>query len=203
MNKLEKAITLAIKSICIWVLFNYATTQAAHRSKRDRYSPKRSTLMTLLTSDVPRDDRGNTALHIAARRKNLFAAQMLLSSAADVHATNNNGDTPLHLACGMSIENTAIVQLFIDNHGSVNACNKKGCTPLHVASASGHTATAELLLSCKAAADIADYDNQTPLFYAIACKEPALLRILMRAESAHSDLSLATAVLATTQPELQ
>lgn len=144
-------------------------------------SPPRSPRTSLLVSRPLRDDRGNTPLHLAARRKDLFASQLLLSAQADIHATNINGDTPLHLACGMSAESVELVQLLLQHKAIVDARNKKQCTPLHAAAASGHTETALLLINHKADVLALDNEHQLPLDYAMVCKNKVLCEALIQA----------------------
>jgi ankyrin repeat protein len=46
----------------------------------------------------PRDEDGNTKLHLAARAGDVRAAAALLADGADVNVRNNRQQTPLHLA---------------------------------------------------------------------------------------------------------
>lgn len=54
--------------------------------------------VTTKTEVSARDWYGNTALHIAASRNQVWAVQSLLAAGADADAANNCGDTPLHVA---------------------------------------------------------------------------------------------------------
>lgn len=147
--------------------------------------------VTLLISPTlaMHDKNGNIALHLAARRKDLQQAQRdLAHKPTDIHATNNNGDTPLHLACGLAVENVQLVQLLLTHKAPIDARNKKQCTPLHAAAASGHTTTTILLINNKADVNAMDDEEHSPLYYAIVCKEVPLIRALIQAGAQIPDL---------------
>ena len=57
------------------------------------------------------DSAGNTALHTAARRRFDTVVQFLSDSGADLHAVNDNGQTPLALAGGRGGADNSTVEL--------------------------------------------------------------------------------------------
>ncbi|EQC27162.1 hypothetical protein SDRG_15064 [Saprolegnia diclina VS20] len=70
-------------------LLHYAAESSAH-----------AVMPWLLTQSVPvgsRNHRGETPLHAASRVGNVRGLAMLLRAGADVHATNDNGDSALHI----------------------------------------------------------------------------------------------------------
>ena len=56
---------------------------------------------------------------------------MLVKNAADINATDKNGDTPLHVAAQYNAYETALVLL--EDGADTNAEDDKGHTPLHIA----------------------------------------------------------------------
>jgi ankyrin repeat protein len=71
-----------------------------------------------------------SALHMAARRRNISILQILLRNGANIMATDAQGNTPLHDAA-IGNAPTAIQELC--KHGAdINAKNIKGETPLHL-----------------------------------------------------------------------
>ena len=57
------------------------------------------------------DSAGNTALHTAARRRLDTVVQLLADSGADLHAVNDNGQTPVALAGGRGGDDNSTVEL--------------------------------------------------------------------------------------------
>lgn len=52
-----------------------------------------------------KNNDGETALHVMARRRRLGCVIALLSSGANVNATSNDGSTPLHIAAKVRLVN--------------------------------------------------------------------------------------------------
>ena len=57
------------------------------------------------------DAAGNTALHTAARRRLDTVVQFLADSGADLHALNDQGQTPLAVAGGRGGDDNSTVEL--------------------------------------------------------------------------------------------
>ena len=77
------------------------------------------------------DDKGKTAMHLAAERHlNSDYAALLLAHGADVNAQDNNGDTPLMLTAQIPIEMfeeaRPMVEWLLDNGAAVDSRNEKG-----------------------------------------------------------------------------
>eukprot|EP00111_Clytia_hemisphaerica_P021653 TCONS_00063669-protein len=90
-------------------------------------------LMQLLLKRWPRgvkDEDGNSLLHMAILKGNFEMVSEVVNT-FDVSTTNNNGDTPLHLAVSKRLNE--IVCLLLHNNADVNMQNNQGETPLHTA----------------------------------------------------------------------
>ncbi|XP_036081843.1 ankyrin repeat domain-containing protein 31 isoform X4 [Rousettus aegyptiacus] len=88
--------------------------------------------------------RGESQLHLAARRGNLSLVRALIESGADVNLKDNAGWTPLHKASSEG-SNDIIVEL-LKAGANVNCENLDGVLPLHDAVANNHLKVAEILL---------------------------------------------------------
>ena len=107
------------------------------------------------------DDRGGTALHLAAAHGQEEATAALLAQGSEVMARDRDGRTPLHRAalCG-SIE---VAELLLNHGADVNARNDFGLTALHTAATFGLTDVAELFIARGADVNAADNFGDTPL----------------------------------------
>lgn len=92
----------------------------------------------------PRDEDGATPLHIvAARTGNLQAAQLLISRAADVNATDFDNQSPLHAAVIDGF--VKFVKLLLDSGAGPRNYDYPGYPPLHRALEHGHVEIFKLL----------------------------------------------------------
>lgn len=106
----------------------------------------------------------NTALHDVADliegESSLEMAKVLLRAGANLHATNDQQDTPLHLA--IKENDLELVKLLITYIPDVNKQNSAGKTPLHIAAEKGYTSIAILLAENKADYNKQDNQGNTP-----------------------------------------
>jgi hypothetical protein len=75
-----------------------------------------------------------TALHMAARRGNVEAAEALLGCGADIEARDSLGDTPLRRA--VNCDKTGVASLLLSRGADVNSIGSKELTPLRAARSS-------------------------------------------------------------------
>ncbi|XP_071958222.1 ankyrin repeat domain-containing protein 27-like [Antedon mediterranea] len=91
-----------------------------------------------------RDDRGCTALHVAASYGHSSIMETLMKKGGIVCATDYHGSTPLHLACQKGQQAATLLLL---HHGAdINADDNDGNTPLHLCSANGHEECVKAIL---------------------------------------------------------
>lgn len=78
------------------------------------------------------DHRGNTVLHIAARKKKVNEVKSALQDTLWkelVNSKNKDGLTPLHISC-LEWDSTS-AKILLDHGADINASDKLGSTPLH------------------------------------------------------------------------
>jgi predicted Fe-Mo cluster-binding NifX family protein len=91
----------------------------------------------------------------------LDITRLLIDKGADVSATDEDGQTPLHRASEYGYKRVA--QLLIDKGADVSVTDKDRRTPLHLASDEG---VAQLLIDKGVDISVSDKDGQTPLHLA-------------------------------------
>jgi hypothetical protein len=118
-------------------------------------------------------DLGSLLL-ISSDLGDLNIVSLLIDNGADVSATDEYGQTPLHLA-----SNEGVAQLLIDRGADVSATNEYGWTPLHLASRGGHEGVARLLIDRGADFSATDKKGQTPLHLASSLGNEGVARLLI------------------------
>ncbi|XP_065312556.1 ankyrin-3-like isoform X3 [Gordionus sp. m RMFG-2023] len=101
------------------------------------------------------------ALHVAAKKDDCKAAELLLQNRSDPDVTSKSGFTPLHIAAHYGNQN--IGQLFIDHGSNINFKARHDITPLHVAARWGKVNMVELLMKAGADINAKTRDGLTPL----------------------------------------
>uniref|UniRef100_A0A915AZM0 Ankyrin repeat domain-containing protein 12 n=1 Tax=Parascaris univalens TaxID=6257 RepID=A0A915AZM0_PARUN len=91
-----------------------------------------------------KNERGETPLHVAARRGEHRLCKKLLQEGALVNACDYAGWTPLHEAC--SHAHLKVAKVLISGGADVNACSESADTPLHDATSNGCEKLVWLLL---------------------------------------------------------
>lgn len=96
--------------------------------------------------DYPQE-RGKTALHLAAKSGHNQTVQLLLKHNAEIDALSEGNWTPLLVAAFEGHASTAKVLLEAQPPANVNARTTSGMTALHWAAENGHKGVVELLLA--------------------------------------------------------
>ncbi|CAL4099059.1 unnamed protein product, partial [Meganyctiphanes norvegica] len=73
---------------------------------------------------------GETPLYVASQQNRTEIVKFLLDNNADVNKANNEGQTPLFVACYRDHSDSDVVQLLVDNNADVNKASNSGETPL-------------------------------------------------------------------------
>ncbi|KHN88606.1 Ankyrin repeat domain-containing protein 12, partial [Toxocara canis] len=97
-----------------------------------------------ITEVHKKNERGETPLHVAARRGEHRLCKKLLQEGALVNACDYAGWTPLHEAC--SHAHFKVAKVLISGGADVNACSESADTPLHDATSNGCEKLVWLLL---------------------------------------------------------
>ena len=88
----------------------------------------------------------------------------LVEQGADLAATNDYGETPLHARAGNW---RGRIEVLLELGADVHAVDQRGNTPLHDAADVGHVANAKLLIEYGADVFAENIDGLTPLAYAL------------------------------------
>ncbi len=127
-------------------------------------------ILTLITQEkvninesVSRVHDGPTAFHIATfKNMETIADELLQNHGASVDPLDDNGHTPLHIAC--LTENATMVTFLLARNASVHIFSRQGATPLHLASKRNNASIIHLLVNSGADVNLPDIqDHDTPL----------------------------------------
>lgn len=150
----------------------------------DRSDPDGALLQLLTVTSEP-DEGGpvypGEALFRPAVANNLPLVKALMEFGVDLAATNEEGETALHLAAKAG--NTAIVNAMVANSSrgmkfDLEAVAKHGLTALHYAAAGGHQETVEELLGQGADPTARDSIGQTPFDWAVLNRHTGIQQVL-------------------------
>ncbi|XP_011692189.1 PREDICTED: serine/threonine-protein phosphatase 6 regulatory ankyrin repeat subunit B [Wasmannia auropunctata] len=86
---------------------------------------------------------GDSAVHLATRRKNIDMVQILLDYGAAVNMQNGDGQTALHIASAEG--DKTLVKYLYDIRASASITDYQDRTPMHLAAENGHATIIELL----------------------------------------------------------
>jgi ankyrin repeat protein len=138
-------------------------------------------------NDEEKNEYGETALHLAAKKGHTKIVQLLLNKpGCDYIAKNEYGETAFHLAVEKG--HTETVQLFLiegysrcdDKDAFYNAKDNNGQTSLHVAASKGHLDIVQLLLNDRDIdRDAQDNDEETALHFAASNGDLSMVKLLI------------------------
>ena len=114
------------------------------------------------------DDLDAASTEVTKNSSSSRAIHLLLSKGADVNATDDDGQTPLAVACQRG-NRFGVESLLMAAEIDINKCDKQGSTALHEACENGSKKITEMLLNRGAQISIANEDKVIPLH--IACHE--------------------------------
>ncbi|KAG9432733.1 serine/threonine-protein phosphatase 6 regulatory ankyrin repeat subunit A isoform X4 [Apis mellifera carnica] len=86
---------------------------------------------------------GDSALHLAARRRDIDMVRILVDYGATVDMQNGDGQTALHIASAEGDE--TLVKYFYGVRASASITDHQDRTPMHLAAENGHASIIELL----------------------------------------------------------
>lgn len=123
------------------------------------------------------DKTGYNSLHHAVITRNLSYVEQIFKKDNGTNTQNNTGETPLHLACRMSIVD--IAKFLIDNSSDLNIQEYQiRSAPLHYACYSGNEKIVAMLLDNDADVNTQDFDGNTPAHYCIMHNKINILHLL-------------------------
>ena len=129
-----------------------------------------------------RNDRGLTSLHVASGcpgkdNLGLDVVRSLLHHEANVHACDNNENTPLHSAARHG--QLEVAQILLEHNAEVHARNDNGSTPLLLAFFRGNYDMARKLLEFNADVNSQNRHGSTPLLLASKYGSSNIVQLLL------------------------
>ncbi|XP_071097328.1 uncharacterized protein [Haliotis cracherodii] len=142
-----------------------------------KYIYRRELLGEHTRQDVSGRDlvNGDTALHLACRTGSVKSVEVLKKYGADVNVWNNNGNSPVFVACETG--HVDIVKQCL--HFAASGINRDGRSLLHIACRTGHEAMVKTLLEY-GNVNITDRHGRTPLFDAVDNGHDIISTLLIR-----------------------
>jgi ankyrin repeat protein len=125
------------------------------------------------------DEKGNTALHIAAKSIDKpEIADILINYNAKIEAKNKTGETALHIAT--DFEKSKVVDCLLQRRADVEALNNLGKTALHLAAKFNEPKIVDLLIKFNAKIEAKDPDGNTALHIAVYNDKSSVAKILLQ-----------------------
>ena len=113
-------------------------------------------------------------------------AELLINADACVHAEDNDGNTPLHMAAKRGWHDLDMVKCLVSRNANVNCRNHLHQTPLHLASGKPQTlSVVQFLVQHAADTTATDHANNTPLAVASLTNNHAVERFLSHVQEGH------------------
>ncbi len=129
-----------------------------------------------------KDNRGRTALGLAAINGHVEVVKALIAGKADLDIKNSDGWTALMLAAQNG--HVEVVIALIESKADLDATMKDGWTALMIAALNGHVDILKALIAGKADLDIKRRDGWTALMIAEKNKHTYVINVLKKAKEA-------------------
>nr|WP_246022989.1 ankyrin repeat domain-containing protein [Lysobacter terrigena] len=158
---------------------------------RDSWHGRPEAVMTLLSNGADprtRDGEGNTALHFAARSTDPGVAALLRDAAAELEVVNNEGLSPLGMAC--SVGNWRVARFLLERGARPEPPGGQPALLAAAGSEDDDPAGVQLLLKHKARVDARDRSGRSALHVAAYAGH---IEIVIALLEAGADASLADA----------
>ena len=177
MHDLESEIERLLLNISETCLMNDEGQTALHlAAQQDAYLTQK-VISHGLHPDEPNVE-GETPLMIAVMAENIETSKLLLKQGADVNASNENDETPLHYAARHS-KNDSIIQLLLRCKANVEAVDSSGMTALQISALQGNDVVCRSLLEAGANVRASEPDGWTALHYLAMRGDPTCMEPLL------------------------
>lgn len=130
-------------------------------SKIGRWTP------LILAASNNTEEYGENFKENSSEAKRNETINLLLSKNAEINLCNDDGISPLFVAC--QTDHSSTVQLLLNKGAKINLSDKERTSPLSIACHEGHDIIVQILLSKGADINLCDKDGTSPL--ALACQE--------------------------------
>ncbi|KAL2678527.1 hypothetical protein Neosp_009275 [[Neocosmospora] mangrovei] len=132
-----------------------------------------------------KDEKGQTALHIAVERDLKKVAIELLNAGAQTTVADNTNDHPLHIACYLG--NLQLVKELLAKNANIEARGEYDYTPLGLACQRGHVDVVELLLNHDASTEVFNCTGKSPLFSAALHGHIGAVKLILEKDQSSLD----------------
>lgn len=146
----------------------YNSGRAISRANRPLPAWRKATAHTVTRSD-------NNALFAIAKSRNLVRLKQLVAKGANIHHTNFDGESLLHIAA--SLGDMRMVQYLLGKGANVNVRTGKNWLPIHHAMRFNHPVVANYLIAHHAALGLKNTDGFTALDFAARSKNTRIKAI--------------------------
>ncbi|MEJ1962009.1 MAG: ankyrin repeat domain-containing protein [Gammaproteobacteria bacterium] len=122
---------------------------------------------------------GTTALHWAVYHNDVDLVGRLIAAGANVKLKNDYGSTPMSEAA--VVGNVQVIRKLLDAGADAESANADGQSALMIIARTSNVEAAKLLLSHRANVDaVEQWRGQTPLMWAAAENQPAMVKLLVQ-----------------------
>ena len=135
------------------------------------------------------DVDGNNALHHAVLHNSLEYVTKIYNRDNNTDIQNSSGESPLHIACRLSLTQIANFLLSQKTNVNVQEFNLQS-TPLHYACYSGNEHIVSMLLDHNADVNVQDFDGNTPLHYCVMYDKFNIIKILFTHKTSLSKINV-------------